>query len=171
MAELTGRLCVLRPLCAADVPPLRAIHATPEVAAWWGEPEDDFPLSDDPGATRFAVVLEGEVAGLVQYGEETEPDYRHAWIDVFVDPARHGRGVGTDAVATMVRHLTEDLGHHRVTIDPALDNAAAVRSYEKAGFRRVGVMHAAERDHATGGWRDGLLMEFVVGLQALPAPA
>jgi aminoglycoside 6'-N-acetyltransferase len=27
-----------------------------------------------------------------------------------------------------------------VTIDPSVDNAAAIRSYEKVGFRPVGVM-------------------------------
>jgi diguanylate cyclase (GGDEF)-like protein/PAS domain S-box-containing protein len=31
-------------------------------------------------------------------GEETEPRYRHAGIDVFLDPATHGRGLGTEVV-------------------------------------------------------------------------
>ena len=101
------------------------------------------------------------LVGLVQYGEEDEPDFRHAWIDVFVTTERHGRGLGTDAVRTLARHLIEERGHHRVTIDPAADNAAAVRSYEKAGFRAVGVMRKAWRD-PEGVWRDALLMEIVV---------
>ena len=70
------------------------------------------------------------------------------------------RGVGSDAVATVCRHLVDDRGHHRVTIDPAVENTAAVRAYEKAGFVRVGVMRAAERSPA-GVWRDALLMERV----------
>ena len=160
--RLTGALTVLRPVRPADVPILRAIRATPEVAAWWGVPEDDFPDGDDPEATRFAIEHEGRVVGLVQYGEEPEADYRHAWIDVFVDPGVHGRGLGTDAVATLVRHLLEDRGHHRVTIDPSSDNAVAIRSYEKAGFRPVGVLRLAERRPATGRWGDVVLMELVV---------
>jgi L-amino acid N-acyltransferase YncA len=51
---------------------------------------------------------------------------------------------------------------HRVTIDPATSNAAAIRCYEKAGFRRVGVMRSAEHDAASGRWHDALLMEYVV---------
>ena len=47
----------------------------------------------------------------------------------------------------MVLHLVRDRGHHRLTIDPAAENAAAIRCYERAGFRRVGVM----REY----WRDG----------------
>jgi aminoglycoside 6'-N-acetyltransferase len=52
-------------------------------------------------------------------------------------------------------------GHHRVTIDPAVDNAAAIRSYEKSGFPRVGVMRSAWRDGWAGEWRDTLFMELV----------
>jgi aminoglycoside 6'-N-acetyltransferase len=139
---------------------VRAIAASPEVAAWWGPQEESFPGADEPEATRFTIVVDGAVAGMIQYGEETEPDFRHAWIDLFVDPARHGQGLGTDAVATLLRHLLEDRGHHRVTIDPAADNAPAVRSYEKAGFEPVGIMRLSWRD-PEGRWRDSLLMEHV----------
>jgi aminoglycoside 6'-N-acetyltransferase len=159
--ELAGDHVVLRPLCVEDVPAVRAIAATPEVAAWWGPVADDFPLADEPEATRFVILVDGEIAGLIQFGEEPEPEYRHAWIDIFVDPARHGEGLGTDAVKTLVRYLVSERGHHRVTIDPAADNAAAIRSYEKAGFRRVGLMQAAWRDEWTGAWRDTMFMELV----------
>jgi aminoglycoside 6'-N-acetyltransferase len=154
---------VLRGLTEADVAPLRRIRATPEVHAWWDELEDDFPLGDEPGAARLVVEVDGEVAGLVEYHEEHEPKYRHAGIDIFLDPARHGRGLGSAVVRRVVEHLVDDRGHHRVTIDPAVDNVAAVRAYEKAGFRRVGVMRCAERDVGGGGWHDSLLMELIAG--------
>lgn len=160
-SEIRGRLVELRALAPDEVPALRAIATTAEVVEWWGEPEDGFPLTDDPEATRFTIWEGDAVVGMVQYGEEPDPDYRHAWIDVFVDPARRGRGLGTDAVATLLRHVIEERGHHRVTIDPAVDNVAAVRSYEKAGFRPVGVMQSAWRG-PDGRWRDMLLMEHVV---------
>ena len=159
---LTGQRVVLRPIGAADAPALRTIHALPEVLQWWGPPAGDFPFGDDPDATRFAIVCDGETAGLIQYGEELEPSYRYASIDIFVDPRRQRRGVGSDAIATLVRYLIEEHGHHRVTIDPAADNQAAIRCYRKAGFRQVGVMEAAWRDFTTGRWRDALLMELVV---------
>ena len=155
-----GALVELRPIEEADADALRAIHAAPEVTEWWGRMDESFPFGDDPDATRFAILVDGAIAGMIQYGEENEPDYRHAWIDVFVDPRLRGRGVGTDAVATMIRYLVEERRHHRITIDPALDNAPAIRSYEKAGFRRVGVMESAWRG-PDGRWRDVLLMEFV----------
>jgi aminoglycoside 6'-N-acetyltransferase len=73
------------------------------------------------------VLREGAVRGMVQYGEEDEPDYRHASIDIFLDPAVHGRGVGRDTVATLARHLVRDRGHHRLVINPAADNEPAIR--------------------------------------------
>jgi aminoglycoside 6'-N-acetyltransferase len=160
VTEIRGELVVLRPLEAGDEPLLRAILATPAVARWWEPPPPGFP-DEDPQATRLAILVDGDVAGMIQFYEEDDPDSRHAAIDVFVAPEHHGRGVGSDAVRTLARHLTGERGHHRVTIDPAVANAPAVRAYEKAGFRRVGVMEAAERNHATGEWQDVLLMELV----------
>lgn len=150
----------LRPLAAGDEAELRRIRELPEVARWWDALEDGFPW-EEPQATRWTIEIGGGVAGLVQFWEEREPKYRHAGIDLFLDPRWHGRGVGTEAVRRVLRHLVEDLGHHRVTIDPATDNLAAIRAYEKVGFRRVGIMRQAERDVGGGGWHDALLMEYV----------
>jgi aminoglycoside 6'-N-acetyltransferase len=154
---------ILRPLVAGDEVALRRIHRTPQVMRWWDAPPEGFPWTDDRDSTRLAIEVDGAVAGLIQYSEELEPKYRHAGIDLFLDPALHGRGLGTEAVRRMVGHLIEDRGHHRITIDPAVANVAAIRAYEKAGFRRVGVMRRYERDVGGDGWHDGLLMELVAG--------
>jgi RimJ/RimL family protein N-acetyltransferase len=152
----------LSPVVAADAGELRRIHALPEVAQWWDAPDPGFPLTDEPEVTRFTIRVGGAIAGMVQYGEELEPKYRSAFVDIFVDPAFHGRGVGTEALQQVLAILLGERGHHRVTIDPAADNHAAIRSYEKAGFRRVGVMRLAERDSDGRGWHDALMMELVV---------
>ena len=160
-SDADGRL-TLRPLAPGDEADLRRIHETPEVARWWGTPEADFPW-EEPDATRFTIEVDGMIAGLIQFDEESEPLYRHASIDLFIDPALHGRGIGTEALTRVVRHLIDERGHHRVTIDPATANAAAIRTYEKVGFRPVGVMRRYERDADGDGWHDGLLMELVTG--------
>lgn len=104
MTLIRGSHVVLRPLAEGDVSALLAIVAQPPVAVWWGEQPPGFPLTDEPSATRFAILDDGEVAGMVQYSEELEPDYRHASIDIFVDADRHGRGLGSDAVRTLANH-------------------------------------------------------------------
>jgi aminoglycoside 6'-N-acetyltransferase len=161
MADVADRL-VLRPLAPGDEDELLRIHRTPEVARWWDEPFDGFPW-DEPESTRLTILVDGRIAGMIQYAEESEPKYRHAAIDLFVDPALHGQGMGTEAIGRVVRMLIDELGHHRITIDPATENIAAVRSYTKAGFKAVGVMRQHERDSDGRGWHDSLLMELLAG--------
>jgi aminoglycoside 6'-N-acetyltransferase len=159
MPELRGEIVVLRPVRFEDAARLREIRVEPAVREWWSALEDAFPF-EEPERPRFTIWVDGQIAGMIQYGEEDEPDYRHAWIDLFVATSFHGRGIGTDAVRTMARYLVDERGHHRLTIDPSLENEAAVRAYEKAGFERVGVLRLAERS-PRGDWRDALFMEQV----------
>lgn len=167
MPELRGENVVLRPLEARDLPAVRRIRAAPEVVRWWGSPEEAFPPDD--GDPRFAIVIDGEVAGMIQYYEEPDPEARHADVDVFLDPAHHGKGHGTDALRTIVRHLVEDRGHHRVTLSTDPRNAGALRCYEKVGFRPVGVTSASRWDDLARAWVDELLMDLVVLPGAPPA--
>jgi len=161
-AELRGDRVLLVPVAADHVPELRRILHTPEVHHRWGDEDaaPDWPF-DDPESTRYTVVVDGAVRGLIQYGEENEPAYRHASIDIFLDPAVHGRGAGRDAVRTLARHLVRERGHHRLVIDPAADNEAAIRCYAAVGFRPVGRMRRYERDADGRGWHDGLLMDLL----------
>ena len=151
---------VLRPLEAGDEAELLRIHQTPEVLRWWDEPDEAFPW-DEPQSTRFTIEVDSAIAGLIQYWEELEPKYRHAGMDLFLDPALHGRGIGSEAVRRVALVLFRERGHHRITIDPATSNLAAIRSYEKVGFKPVGVLREAERDLAGEGWHDSLMMELL----------
>jgi RimJ/RimL family protein N-acetyltransferase len=162
LKELSGELVRLTPLAPADAETLRAIRRDPAVVEWWDELEPDFPLDDEPESTRLTIHHEGEIAGMVQFGEELEPKYRHASIDIFVAPSHQGRGVCTEAVRLVADYLLRERGHHRITIDPAAENAAAVRCYTNAGFKPVGIMRRAERDADGRGWHDALMMELVV---------
>jgi len=161
---LRGAMVLLRHATTDDIPVLAAIRATPEVRRWWRG--DDDMASEvaadlaDPDANTFAVEWQGRVVGAIQWSAETEPDYRHAGIDIYLDPRVHGRGVGSDAVRTLARHLIVEQGFHRLVIDPAADNAAAIKCYTKVGFRPVGIMRKYERG-SDGTWHDGLLMDLL----------
>ena len=86
--------------------------------------------------------------------------YRHANMDTFLATSRHGRGLGTEAIRLLARHLFEEHGHHRLTIDPAAHNQPAIRSYQRVGFRPVGVLRRYERG-PDGRWHDGLLLDLL----------
>ncbi len=162
--ELRGDRVVLRPLAEADVPRIVELGDDAEVARWWRGLTHEHVLEkaqgEDDGAVVFAIVHDGEVAGMIQYFEENDEEFRHASIDLFLGTRYHDQGLGTDAVGTMARHLIGDRGHHRLTIDPAAHNERAIRCYEKVGFRPVGVMREYWRD-PDGVWRDGLLLDLL----------
>jgi aminoglycoside 6'-N-acetyltransferase len=155
---LTGRLVSLRRTVEADVPVLLRILREPEVAEWWRR--DEWERLDETDAATFSVLWEGSVVGCIQYSEETDPDYWSAAVDIFVSAAAQGRGVGPDAMRTLIAWLFDARGHHRLTVDPAAANARAIHVYEKLGFRAVGPLRRYERV-ADGEWRDGLLMELL----------
>jgi aminoglycoside 6'-N-acetyltransferase len=164
MTTLQGASVRLRPATRADIPALVKIRETPEVYRYWrggddlvAAVEEDFA---EPDITAYVIEFEDRVVGWIQWQAENDPEYRHASMDIYVDPEVHGRGVGTDAVRTLARHLITDHGHHRLTIDPAADNTAAIRSYSKVGFRPVGITRRSERG-PDGTWHDGLLMDLL----------
>jgi aminoglycoside 6'-N-acetyltransferase len=159
---LRGAAVTLRPVTADDVPALAEFFAIPEVAEWWpGENEERLraALEDDDGV-GLVIEVEGTMIGYVQYFEETDPDYRHATIDITLHPDWCNRGLGTDAIRTLARYLFDECGHHRITLDPAVINVRAIASYRKVGFRDVGVMRRYERAN-DGRWRDSLLMDLL----------
>lgn len=98
--------------------------------------------------------------GFVQWHGEDEAQYRHAGMDLFVDPALHGHGIGTEIVALLAAHLVDVHSYHRLVIDPDAGNAAAIACYRKVGFREVGIMRRYSRVHGDD-WRDGLLMDLL----------
>lgn len=162
--SLVGERLTLRPGSVGDVDALRAILSEPSVARWWGEPaaresiaadlqgEDDFLL--------LVIEIDGEPAGGIQYGEELDPQYRHAGIDIFLATRFQSQGYGVEAVRLMAHYLFERRNHHRLVIDPAAHNARAIAAYAKVGFRPVGVMRQYERG-VDGSWHDGLLMDLL----------
>jgi len=143
----------LRPLGSADVPAIEALLAEPEVRRWW----EDGSYQRNQG---WVVEVGGELAGWVEYHEETYEWYPSVALDIALTTRLHGRGYGRRVLRLVVEHFVAR-GHHRFTIDPNVDNERAIRSYAAVGFKPVGVLRSYERNPA-GGWNDGLLMDLVV---------
>ena len=158
--ELRGERVILCPLAEADLPLLAELGADPTVAGWWQGLDEPKLRRKLEQRQTFAIIAEDEVAGMVQFHEELNPEFRSAGMDLFLGAPFQDRGLGTDAVRTMARYLVQERSHHRLTIDPAAHNDRAIRCYAKVGFRRVGVMREYWLD-AGGVWRDGVLMEML----------
>ncbi len=164
MLPLHGDLVSLRPAAKADVDALVRIRETQEVRSRWrgDDVEAEVRRAIDEKGIRLLVIADasGRVVGAIQWEAEDDPDYVHAGVDIYLDPDVHDQGFGADAVRTLARYLFDVEGHHRLVIDPAADNVAAIRCYEKVGFKKVGVMRQYERG-ADGTFHDGLLMDLL----------
>ncbi len=162
---LTDGDLTLRPFEAGDLGELVRILQDPTVAEWWGDydavrVDEEYGEGADGDTVVYLLDVSGEVAGFIQYAEEDDPMYRHAGIDIAIREQFQGRGLGPRAIRCVARYLIDELGHHRLTIDPAAANRNAIRAYESVGFKPVGLMRKYERGR-DGTWHDGLLMDLL----------
>jgi len=100
----------------------------------------------------FAIVEDGEVAGAVNLSGIVRGVFENAYLGYWVDEARGGRGVATEAVRLAVGHAFGAAGLHRVQAAVIPRNAASIRVLEKAGFREEGL--ALRYLRIAGVWED-----------------
>lgn len=137
-----------RAMTVDDLPMIRDWLAQPHVAAWWGDPAEQFALvSGDLGHSAmnqfivaagdhsFAYLQCYDPAACPEGGLGVQPAGTRG-IDQFIgDPAMVEQGHGSAFIRVFVERLLMN-GAPRVVTDPNPDNARAIRAYKKAGLRR-----------------------------------
>lgn len=102
------------------------------------------PAEASPPTRRIWTVLDGEAGEPVGHIELNDIDRRHrsaTMSRVLVGPGeRRGRGVGRRMVEAALAAGFRDLGLHRIDLRVFDFNAAAIACYEKAGFRKEGLL-------------------------------
>jgi aminoglycoside 6'-N-acetyltransferase len=136
-----------RPVTERDLPLMLSWLRAPHVARWWGDPEQAIAevrqaIAED-STHPFVILIDAIPSGYIQsYDIHAEIDHPYrdqphgtVGIDLSLGAERlTGRGHGPRVIEAFVNRLFRQ-GARRVIIDPAPDNAAAIRAYEKAGFR------------------------------------
>lgn len=75
------------------------------------------------------------------YIRDIDRKHSKAEYGIFIGEASaRGRGVGTATAKLMLRYCFEEEGLHRVYLRALSGNEAAIRSYEKAGFVKEGLL-------------------------------
>jgi aminoglycoside 6'-N-acetyltransferase-1b len=146
-----------RPLAEDNLPLLFEWLNRPHVVEWWDGPlsftavrEKYLPRIGSISVSPKLAFLKGAPVGFIQSYVAVEqsdgwwPDERDPGvigIDQFLADADNlGKGLGTEMVSQFVRLLFRNPAVTSIQTDPAPGNLRAIRCYEKAGFRRLGVV-------------------------------
>jgi ribosomal-protein-alanine N-acetyltransferase len=160
------RVQTIRPLSVSDARALLELRlANREFMAPFDpvRPDEFFTLEAQTEVARnadglkFAILDDGELAGVVSLSDVVQGAFRSAHLGYWVDAGRHGRGLATRAVGAVVEHAFGPLGLHRVQAGTLVDNVASQRVLEKNRFELIGL--ARNYLHIGGAWRDHLLFQ------------
>ena len=157
-------LISLRPATVDDAPYLAALAMHPDVAPFVStsvaldqeELAAEIAAGDPAAGEHVVFVLDhGARAGAAHWERINRRSRIAAISRVVVDPRLRGRGFGAFAVRALADELLGARGFHRVQLEAYGFNAAALRTFERAGFTREGVRRRAYWRH--GEWQDGIL--------------
>lgn len=140
-AAIVGPLVTLRAPVQADLEPLFEILLEPEVAFWWVGYTRERVQQECIDAVEVTRIIEiaGECAGAMFVLRGEDPEYPTTVMHLFIGTRFRGRRIGEEALALAIRHEFAH-GVSRVTLDPNVNNDGAIRSYERLGFQRIGVL-------------------------------
>jgi RimJ/RimL family protein N-acetyltransferase len=157
---------------------LRALETrdAPEFKLWINDPETNFwrglyhPMSEadavnwisresspDPSRLTLAIeAIDGRFVGVIGLrGICARSRRAEIWI-YLGDKGIWRKGFGTDAVAILCDYAFKQLNLHRIWLECDPEHAAAIRCYEKNGFRAEGVLRDGYFRH--GNFRDTTIM-------------
>jgi aminoglycoside 6'-N-acetyltransferase len=140
-----------REMTADDLPMIERWLAAPHVREWWGDPDEQYALVsgdlDEPAMDQYIVSVGGRTFGYLQCYDLTawnsgfgkQPEGTRG-IDLFIGEADMiARGHGSLMIRAFVDERLQR-GAPRVVTDPDPENLRAMRAYENAGFRPVGMV-------------------------------
>ncbi len=166
-APLSDAAISFHPLAASDFPAIYRWRNSPHVLRWWHEPltpqqvaEKYMPrISGDEAVRCFIIQVDETPIGLIQtYRVGDFPDYAQhlpvppdaAGIDLYIGRADYlHRGLGGPILRAFLASVIFPSGVTTVSIDPSVENRAAIRAYEKAGFQHLITKHLPDEPEPT----------------------
>jgi RimJ/RimL family protein N-acetyltransferase len=149
---IRGKNVRLRPIERKDLESLRRWLDDSEVMRFWAAPQ---PLVSEQSFEgdlngRFAqfdsagyFIIEdpaGSAIGRIDF-ERLSIHERSAEVMILIgEKDARGKGYGTDAMTALLGYLFHQRDLHRVWLTVLVDNTAALKSYERAGFVNEGTL-------------------------------
>jgi RimJ/RimL family protein N-acetyltransferase len=154
LLRLGGDRCVLRPWAKSDVSALVRHANNLSVARHL---RDRFPhpytrthavaflthaAASEPTA-NFAIAVADEAVGGIGYVRGSDVERFSAEVGYWLGEDFWGRGIATEALQLLTRHLFDQEQLLRLFALPLADNLASIRVLEKAGYAREGLLRAS----------------------------
>jgi aminoglycoside 6'-N-acetyltransferase len=124
--------------------------ARPHVARWYPDPAArlEWALDPPPAGANALIACDGRPIGYLSWqkvGRETlnslgllEIPAGSVDIDILIGETDCvGRGIGPQALALLVEKLSQDASVPLLGLTVSVRNTAAIRAYERAGFRKA----------------------------------
>jgi len=168
---LIGQKVLLRPLERQDLSLLAAWRNDPEIRRHFFNP---YPITLSGQDKWYDAYLgRGDALLFIIQGKEGDKalgsigldriDHRNQSAEygrlLIADVADRQQGYARDASITLLRYAFTELNLNRVYLEVFADNKAAIRLYERCGFRREGTNRQAV--FAGGRFRDILMMSIL----------
>jgi RimJ/RimL family protein N-acetyltransferase len=163
----TARLAI-RPAVAGDAATVWPWYRNPAVTEWMLAAPDDEERFVADYAERLprslVALLDGRIVATAKVAVQDAWAQREiaelardqeAEVGWVVDPAVHGRGIGTEVAGALLAIAFDGLGVRRVIAQCFADNIASWRIMERVGMRREGA-YLRESLHRSGRWLDGM---------------
>ena len=156
---------MIRRLTPEDAEELAALHVANREAAspHWPDLPDIFFTRDGQRARvvsadhLYGIVDVGSLAGTIELSNVVRGPFQSGSVGYWVDEARQGRGLATDALSALVELAFSTFGLHRLEAATLTGNGASQRVLEKNRFTFIGV--APRYLHIAGAWRDHVLYQ------------
>ena len=155
----------LRPLERSDLHFVHQLNNNRAVMGYWfEEPYESFVELEelyrkhihDQSERRFIVEnADHERVGLVEL-VEIDHLHRRAEFLIMISPELQGRGFATAATHSAINYAFRVLNLYKLYLLVDVDNDRAIRIYERAGFKREGVL--VDEDFSAGRYRSVIRM-------------
>lgn len=118
--------------------------------------------------SNLAIEVDGEAAGAIGYVPGTDVERYSAEIGYWLGEACWGRGIATEALTLVTRHVFAVRNMLRIFALPFAGNAPSIRVLEKAGFEREALLRSSCVKYGVP--RDQLLMARINPAWRPPSP-
>jgi RimJ/RimL family protein N-acetyltransferase len=144
----------IQPMSESDLPKLIEWAEDERTLIQWCGPVFEFPLTikqlkdyyaptlkPDPLRYIFKAVNEtGVMTGMTEIGSVDRRNLLASLCRIYVDKNYRGRGVADQLIKTALRFGFEKLDMVRMELRVYTFNSGAIKTYERLGFRREGLM-------------------------------